>query len=140
MTNLLKYLFWRIRFSLFFSVRIIFFVGFWHLKLFFRRNLVIVVLLWIMFKPDIMSTTDEYGLFFKNIVILLKSVIFLIFLIFFLNLDFSFLEGLDISLILKKAFILDLRGDNMAGIKINRCMVFRRFIYFVWHLRYQEKF
>ena len=60
-----------------------------------------------------MSTTDGYGLFLKNIVILLKSVRFLI---FFLSLDFSFLEGLDISLILKKAFILDLRGDNMARV------------------------
>ena len=60
-----------------------------------------------------MSTTDEYGLIFKNIVIILKSVRFLI---FFLSLDFSFLEGLDISLISKKAFILDLRSYNMVGV------------------------
>ena len=45
--------------------------------------------------------------------LLLKSVRFLI---LFLSLDFSFLGGLDISLILKKAFIFYLRGDNMTGV------------------------
>ena len=84
-----------------------------------------------------MSTTDKYGLFIKNHCDPFKK--YEIFDIF-LSLDFSFLERLDISLILKRAFILYLRGDNMAGIRMDRWMVFRRFIYFVWNLRYQEKF